>query len=78
MGIDVFLHAHAVSPLPASDAAETAIGCGTIAVVADIVGENVVTSVGQVLVLDHEVNFDRVIIAPGLPEMTWKSGAAHW
>src|SRR5262249_23272372 len=49
-----------------------------VAVVAKVVGKHVVPGVGQVLVLDHEVDFDRVEIALRLAEVPRVPGAAHW
>src|SRR5262249_17349631 len=58
-------------------AAPSAVSRGAVAVVAEIVGKHVVAGVGQVLVLDHEVDLGIVEVAPRLAEVPWVPGAAH-
>src|SRR5262249_31719271 len=77
VSVDVFFHSHAVPPLPSADAADAIIRGAAVAVVSDVVGEDVVPCLGQVLVLNNEIDLDALVIAPWLPEMPWKTCTAH-
>jgi hypothetical protein len=46
-------------------------------VISDVVGEHVVPGVGQMLVLDHKIDLDTVVVAPGLAKMPGESGTTH-
>jgi len=59
-------NAHAVPPFPPADTREAAIRGAAIAVVSYIVGEHVVSRVGQMLHLDHEVDLNGIKVTPGL------------
>jgi hypothetical protein len=75
--VDVLLHPHAVPPFPLADATDTVIHGTAVAVVAEVLGQHVVPGVGQMLVLNHEVDFGIVEIAPRLAEVPRIPSAAH-
>src|SRR5262249_22071219 len=77
MIVDELFHTDAVPPFPLADAADTVVRCATVAVVAEIIGKHVVPGVGQVLVLDHEVDLGIVEVAPRLAEVPRVPGATH-
>lgn len=43
----------------------------------DVVGEDVVSGVCQMLVLDHKVDLDTFVVAPRLAKMPWETGTTH-
>ena len=58
MIVYVLLRSHAIPPPPTADATDAVVCSAAVAVVSDVVGEYVVSGVGQMLVLDHKVDFD--------------------
>lgn len=78
VGIDEFLHANAVSPFPLADTADTTVGRAALPMVAEVIGQDVVTGVSQVLVLDNKVDLDRLDeVTPWLAHVAWITGATH-
>jgi len=45
--------------------------------VSQVVGEYVVTGVGQVFHLDHEIDFNGIKVAPGLTKVPLETCATH-
>jgi hypothetical protein len=66
MIIGILLHSDTIPPLQTADTANAVIRCAAVAVVSDVVGQDVVSGVGQMLVLNHKVNLDRLVAAPRL------------
>ncbi len=77
MIVDVLLHPHTVTPLPTPDTANAIVRSTTVAVVPDVVGKYVVSGIGQMLVLEHEVDLDCLVVAPRLAEMPRETCTAH-
>ena len=75
--VDIFFDTNAVAPLPLTDTAQTAIRGRAVSVVMDVISQDVISSIGQMLVLDDEIELDRVIPAPRLAQVSWEAGAAH-
>lgn len=78
MVIDVFLNADAITPFPVTNAAQAIVGRAAVAMIADVVGQDIVTRVGEMLVLNHKVNFHRVKTTPRFAKVPWKTRTAHW
>lgn len=77
MMVHILLHAHTVTPLPLTNPADTIVGGAAVAVIAKVIGEHVVSSIGQMLVLNDKVDLDRFEVAPRLAEVPGKSPARH-
>ena len=77
MGIDIGLRANAVSPFITPDAADPAIGSAAIAVIAQIIGQHIVTCAREMGDVGNEVDLDVIDLAPGFAEMAGKAGPAH-
>lgn len=58
MGVDILLHANAILPFPLTNTTDAAVGCAALSMVAEVVGQDVVAGIGQMLVLDNEVDLD--------------------
>src|SRR5262249_43984809 len=71
------LHAHAVPPLPPPDARDAVVRGAAVAVISNVVSEHIVAGVCQMLVLDHKVNLDALVVAPRLAKMSGKTGTTH-
>ena len=60
---------HTIPPLPPADSADAVVRPTAVAVVADVVGQHVVSLVGKMPVLDYKVDLDTVVVAPRLPKI---------
>ena len=70
MIVHILLHSNAVAPLPTADATDAVVRSATVTMTSDIVGQYVVSGIGQVLVLDHKVYLDTVVVAPRLAKVS--------
>ena len=56
--VHILLHTNTVAPLPPADTGDAVVRSAAVAVVSDVVGEYVVSGIGQVLVLNDKVYLD--------------------
>src|SRR5690348_5362124 len=68
--IHVLLHTNAVAPLPAANAADAVVRSTAVAVIADVISEHVISGIGQMLVLDHKIDLDALVVAPRLAKVS--------
>jgi hypothetical protein len=77
MIVYVLLHSRTIPPLPTTDTTDAVICRAAVAVVSDVVGEDIVSGVGQMFVLEHKVDLEGVVVAPRLAKMPRETGTTH-
>ena len=77
MGVDIGLRANAVAPFITPDAADTAIGRAAIAVIAQVIGQHIVSGARDMGDMGDEIDLDVVDLTPGLAEMAGETRPAH-
>lgn len=75
--VHVLFYSNAVAPFPTADATDAVVRGAAVAVISDVIGEYVISGIGEVLVLDNEVYLDTVIVAPRLAKVPRETSTTH-